>query len=133
MALEMQSRSKNEPDALGGGKGILIQNERTGALSTLNNQSVFVDVYNQEITGQVAASLTAACGGTNTSGAKVLARKQSAVIPIHDKATRFQGGGPTRNGDGAGNGLGIGNNGDPCPALSTADKHMVFDARGNGG
>jgi len=35
-----QSHSKNEPDAMGGGKGILIQNERTGALSTLNNQSV---------------------------------------------------------------------------------------------
>ena len=79
-----------------GGKGILIQNERTGALSTLNNQSVF-------------------------------------AIPIRDKATRFQGGGPTRNGDGAGNGLGVGNDGDPCPTLSTGDKHMVFDARGNGG
>jgi hypothetical protein len=140
----------------GGGKGILIQHEHVGALSTLNNQSVLsfdpsmsryagtvfkdvaktltpgtspghhdaictkepillesnqnhatvqtdgistalpasmgmgggyvpmvvegasvgVDVYNQEITGEVAASLTAACGGTNTSGAKVLAFKQ---------------------------------------------------------
>jgi hypothetical protein len=36
-------------------------------------QSVGVDVYNQEITGEVAAALTAACGGTNTSGAKVIA------------------------------------------------------------
>lgn len=35
-----------------------------------------IDVYNQEITGDVAASLTAASGGTNTSGAKVLAFKQ---------------------------------------------------------
>lgn len=35
------SVSKNAPVNLGGGKGILIQNERTGALSTLNNQSVF--------------------------------------------------------------------------------------------
>ena len=35
-----QSASKNEPVNLGG-KGILLQNERTGALSTLNNQSVF--------------------------------------------------------------------------------------------
>ena len=40
VALEMQSRSKNEQVAPGGGKGMLIQNERTGALSTLNNQSV---------------------------------------------------------------------------------------------
>lgn len=42
----------------GGGKGILIQHEHVGALSTLNNQSVLqigCDVYNQEITGGVAA------------------------------------------------------------------------------
>lgn len=47
------------------------------------------------------------------------------AIPIHDKATRFQGGGPTRKGDGAGNGLGVGAPGAPCPTLSTADRHMV--------
>lgn len=41
MALRMQSVSKNEQENRGGGKGILIQNEHTGALSTLNNQSVF--------------------------------------------------------------------------------------------
>jgi DNA (cytosine-5)-methyltransferase 1 len=40
-ALEAQSLFKNEQESQGGGKGILIQNERTGALSTLNNQSVF--------------------------------------------------------------------------------------------
>lgn len=31
-----------------------------------------VDVYNQEVTGDISASLTAACGGTNTSGGKVM-------------------------------------------------------------
>lgn len=44
IALERQAAplvSKNEQESQGGGKGILIQNERTGALSTLNNQSVF--------------------------------------------------------------------------------------------
>lgn len=44
-------------------------------------------------------------------------------IPIHDKATRYKGG-PTRNGDGAGNGLGVGKSGDPCSTLSTCDHHM---------
>lgn len=34
--------SKNEPENQGGGKGLLLQNERTGALSTLTNQSVLV-------------------------------------------------------------------------------------------
>ena len=38
-ALVAQSHSKNAPDVRGG-KGILIQHERTGALSTLNNQAV---------------------------------------------------------------------------------------------
>ena len=47
------------------------------------------------------------------------------AIPIHDKATRFQGGGPTRKGDGAGNGLGVGAPGAPCPTLSTSARHMV--------
>ena len=46
-------------------------------------------------------------------------------IPINDKATRYKGGGPTRNGDGAGNGLGVGKSGYPCPTLSTCDHHMV--------
>ncbi len=31
-----------------------------------------VDLYNQEITGEISVTLTAACGGTNTSGGKVL-------------------------------------------------------------
>lgn len=39
-ALERQSVSKNEPGNPGGGKGILIQTEKIGTLSTLNNQSV---------------------------------------------------------------------------------------------
>ena len=41
-ALERQSAFKNEQENPGGGKGILIQNERVGALSTLNNQSVML-------------------------------------------------------------------------------------------
>lgn len=54
------------------------------------------------------------------------------AIPIHDKATRYRGGGPTRHGDGAGNGLGVGRPGDPSPTLSTCDRHLVYDARENG-
>jgi DNA (cytosine-5)-methyltransferase 1 len=48
----------------------------------------------------------------------------SEPIPIQDKATRYKGGGPTRNGDGAGNGLGVGKPGDPAPTL-TSDHHAV--------
>jgi DNA (cytosine-5)-methyltransferase 1 len=46
-------------------------------------------------------------------------------IPIQNKATRHKGGGPTRNGDGAGNGLGVGNPGDPSPTLTSGAIHAV--------
>lgn len=47
------------------------------------------------------------------------------AIPISDKATRYAGGGPTRNHDGAGNGLGVGRNGDPAPTLTAGDRQGV--------
>ena len=75
----------------GGGKGILIQNEMTSALSTAGNQ-------------------------------KVLTRDEPIVI--HDKATRYRGGGAGRHDDGGGNGLGIGIN-QPSPAVSTSERHAI--------
>ena len=48
-----------------------------------------------------------------------------AAIPINDKATRWQGGGESRNHDGSGNGLGIGKEGDPSPTLTAGDRHGV--------
>ena len=58
----------------GGGKGILIQNEKTGTLSTMQNQNVLaVDVYNHRVCGDIANTVTANAGGANTAGAKVLA------------------------------------------------------------
>jgi len=47
------------------------------------------------------------------------------VLPIHDKATRYKGGGDGRNDDGASNGLGIGADGDPFPTLDTSSRHAV--------
>ena len=47
-------------------------------------------------------------------------------IPIHDKATRFKGGGKGRNNDGASNFLGVGDETDPMYALTTGDQHMVL-------
>lgn len=75
---------------------------------------------------EVAPSLKAADSGTN--------RTPVICIPINDKATRCNGGGETRRGDGAGNGLGVGHDGDPSPTLTACDRHgvAVFDARGNG-
>lgn len=48
------------------------------------------------------------------------------TIPIHEQAMRCTGGGTGRGGDGLGNGLGIGQPGDPSSTLLTNDKHGVF-------
>jgi DNA (cytosine-5)-methyltransferase 1 len=50
------------------------------------------------------------------------------AIPINDKATRYAGGGSSRNHDGSGNGLGIGKNGDPSPTITAGDRHIVCAA-----
>ena len=49
-----------------------------------------------------------------------------AAIPINDKATRWQGGGESRNHDGSGNGFGVGKEGDPSPTLTAGDRHGVM-------
>lgn len=86
--LLMQSASGGGCD--GGGKGALVQTEKSGTLGTGNDQTIF------------------------------------AAIPINDKATRWQGGGESRNQDGSGNGLGIGKEGDPSPTLTAGDRHGVM-------
>jgi DNA (cytosine-5)-methyltransferase 1 len=55
----------------------------------------------------------------------------SQPIPIHDKATRYKGGGPTRKNDGAANGFGVGKPGDVMPTLGTGDRHAVAFQPGN--
>lgn len=73
----------------GGGKGALMQTDRSATLSTHNTQTLF------------------------------------DPIPIADKATRYKGGGDTRNNDGSANGLGIGEPGAPANTLTAADRHGV--------
>ena len=55
-------------------------------------------------------------------------RQRVFCVPINDKATRFSGGGDTRKDDGAGNGLGVGHDGEPSPTLTAADRHGVYCA-----
>ena len=83
---------RNRGGRYGGGKGALVQTEKSGTLGTSNDQTIF------------------------------------AAIPINDKATRWQGGGESRNHDGSGNGLGIGKEGDPSPTLTAGDRHGVMCA-----
>ena len=86
----------------GGGKGALIQKNKSATLATHNTQTLFVPVALEE--------------------RKV---KPIEVIPIADKATRYKGGGNTRKEDGAGNGLGIGEADAPAYTLTAADRHAV--------
>lgn len=75
---------------------------------------------------KVARTLTA-----RADSSPCVDRGQNIIaIPINDKATRYNGGGPTRNEDGAGNGLGIGEPGDPAPTLSCGDRHAVAVSAG---
>ena len=70
------------------------------------------------ISGAVAPCLTS---GNSNAGQAVV----GVVIPIADKATRYKGGGDTRNDDGSANGLGIGDENAPSYTLTSADKHSV--------
>ena len=55
------------------------------------------DVYNGELTGEIAATLTNACGGSNTSGAKVL---QSAGVDTYNQSVDIEVSQPLRAANG---------------------------------
>ncbi len=52
------------------------------------------------------------------------------VMAIHDKATRYKGGGDTRNDDGAGNGFGVADESAPMYTLDTSCNHAVYQQSG---
>ena len=135
--LLMQSASGGGCD--GGGKGALVQTEKSGTLGTGNDQTIFQscitpwDCQSKRIfaTSGEAPTLQGGIGGgvnnpaifcmatqqggaelrtddrapTLTAAAGMSGNNQPVVaIPIKDKATRWQGGGESRNHDGSGNG-----------------------------
>lgn len=156
----------------GGGKGALVQEDKSGTLGTGNDQTIFCLATQQGVaelrSDDRAPTLTAAAGmsGNNqpvvcagfeatpinlmvATRGKALGRGTgfgvgqpgdpantisaahshgvfATAIPINDKATRWQGGGESRNHDGSGNGLGIGKEGDPSPTLTAGDRHGVM-------
>lgn len=89
----------------------------------VNNPAIFCMATQQggaELrTDDRAPTLTAAAGMSGNNQPVV-------AIPINDKATRWHGGGESRNHDGSGNGLGIGKEGDPSPTLTAGDRHGVM-------
>lgn len=118
----------------GGGKGALVQTEKSETLGTGNDQMIFTPT---PINLMVATRCKALGRGTgfgvgepgdpaNTISAAHSHGVFATAIPINDKATRWQGGGESRNHDGSGNGLGIGKEGDPSPTLTAGDRHGVM-------
>lgn len=113
----------------GGGKGALVQTEKSGTLGTGNDQTLFTgcltpyDTQTNRVYG--ADGIWPTLPAQENSGQN---RQSVFCVPINDKATRFSGGGDTRKDDGAGNGLGVGHDGEPSPTLTAADRHGVYCA-----
>jgi DNA (cytosine-5)-methyltransferase 1 len=90
----------------GGGNLPLVQNVAIGA---------FGKNISDTVTAKFSKGAELLQQGAQNGGNCVL-----QPIPIHDQATRFSG---TNNGKG--NGLGIGNPGDPMPTLDTSSRHAI--------
>ena len=113
----------------GGGKGALVQKEQSGTLKAQNDQTLFQntltpwDSQTDRVYG--ADGIWPTLPAQENSGQN---RQSVFCVPINDKATRFSRGGDTRKDDGAGNGLGVGHDGDPSPTITAADRHGVYCA-----
>ena len=77
------------------------------------------DVYNGELTGDVAATVTAAAGCTNTSGPKVIIVRPQSVLPINLMVALRGGRDDMRTC------FGVGNENDPQFTISAAHSHGV--------
>ena len=117
----------------GGGKGALIQTDRSAALRCQNAQVLFQPVTfskskrAQSDTDYETWQESDTANTLNAFDTGDVRTTEAVVIPIHDQATRFSG---KRDGkeDGKGNGLGIGQAGDPMNTLTSGDRHAVVYA-----
>ncbi len=101
--------------------GVPQRRRRIALVADFGGDTAWEILFNrQSVSGHPAES--GAAGEGPAAGAESGA---GYAIPINDKATRCTGGGSTRNHDGAGNGLGVGKDGDPSPTLTAGDRHAV--------
>lgn len=84
----------------------------------MDKNAMSVDLRNQRLGDEKSETLHGC--GHGSSVATII-----EPIPIADKATRYKGGGDTRNNDGSANGLGVGEPGAPANTLTAADRHAV--------
>ena len=101
--------------------GVPQRRRRIALVADFGGDTAWEILFNrQSVSGHPAES-----GAAGEGPAAGVESGAGYAIPINDKATRCTGGGPTRNHDGAGNGLGIGKDGDPSPTLTAGDRHGV--------
>lgn len=120
IALEQQSASLNEPDAQGGGKGILIQDDQTGTLSTVNNQAVcYEKTIAIEGNGVRESHLGTGYAESESMYTLNTVEQHAVCYPINTMiATRGKA-------LGRGTGFGVGDDGDAQFTLSTVHEHAV--------
>ena len=90
-------------------------------LGTGGNNTPFV-VESAGINGDIAGTLDASY--YKGCGMRQGIEREVVAIPIHDQATRFAGKRGDKS-DGKGNGLGVGQEGDPMNTLTGGDRHAV--------
>ena len=102
--------------------GVPQRRRRIALVADFGGDTAWEILFNrQSVSGHPAES-----GAAGEGPAAGVESGAGYAIPINDKATRCTGGGPTRNHDGAGNGLGVGKDGDPSPTLTAGDRHGVM-------
>jgi DNA (cytosine-5)-methyltransferase 1 len=95
-------------------------------LVTGGNNTPFV-VESAGINGDIAGTLDASY--YKGCGMRQGIEREVVAIPIHDQATRFSGKRGDKS-DGKGNGLGVGQEGDPMNTLTSGDRHAVAYRQG---
>ena len=111
----------------GGGKGILIQNEHTGALSTLNNQPVCYGISSFDSNAMKSANPHSGIYEAETArtldlngGSPACNQGGMAVVCLEGNGSR-----PSHKGDGYAES-------ETMYTLNSTERHAVYDARGNG-
>lgn len=108
------------------GAGWWNQDEISGVLRAGNNDGLGAARESTLITFPAQMSGTQFhCANDEVSQTLTALNPTAICYPIHDKATRYKGGGDGRQNDGSQNGLGIGKDTDPCPTLDTSSHHAV--------
>lgn len=131
------SDSHGTPHAVCFLKGNPTKENESATLSTDNDQHLFQPVAPVLLDDQGGSQMSVRTDGkaptlrAETHGNVPCVVEERNCIPINDKATRYKGGGADRKNDGAGNGLGVGRDGDPSPTLTSCDRHAVAYCIGN--